>query len=128
LPKGQLTAEAHARARFNSPENIKQRERRENRFSEAVIKTFGVKRNADNEPREQALDDLQRLVALEDMDRHILIFRSIKRVRFLFWNTLNTEFWFVERDMLSGEFQRSIPYYSREHAMAYHEVGTVQFI
>jgi hypothetical protein len=128
IPREQFIGEAAARARYFSPANAEARQRRENHYQDAIIKTLGMNRGADNAPREEALDQLSLLVKLEEMDRHMVVHKGLKTVRILFYNKEETKYWFVERNLLTNDLYRSIDYGSREQAFIFHETDRVKFV
>jgi hypothetical protein len=61
------------------------------------------------------------------MRRYAVVHNGLKRVRILFYNKDEKAYWFVERNMFTGELKRSIDYGSREQAMIYHDADHILF-
>lgn len=136
LPRKEMLSELNGRARILTEASIAARQRREAALHEPVMRVFGLVRDGDNGPRQEALDKLQGLLDLNSMDKHIVLRKGIKTVRIMFWSSKldrngqgrPDKFWIVERNMFTGEIKRSIDYDSREAAMQVSECDRVTFV
>jgi hypothetical protein len=120
LPPTQGTNSERAAAR-RKIEELKQQQRAD--YQDAILKAFGMNR----ELRKEALAQLQHFIELDQMRRYAVVHNGLKRVRILFYNKDEKAYWFVERNMFTGELKRSIDYGSREQAMIYHDADHILF-
>ncbi len=133
-----MKKQGYARARVLSDANIAAREIRENRSRDAVLKLLGLKHIPDQaiplptqeygDPRMEVEAQLDHMNRLADYDRHIILHTGWRYVRILFSNKEETQFWIVERDLITGKLRRSMIYGSREQAMMQHDSNVVRFV
>lgn len=134
LTRADAVREYANRARVLSPENIRQRQRRENATTERVAKLFNL-----DVIDPQAFDDrgsaraevakqLDSFVKLENMDKHLVIHRGLRTVLILFFEGKGRKSWFVERNLLTGKLRKSIVYGEVSQALMYHKTGTIKFV
>ncbi len=126
--KAERTRENIGRGRLTSEANLIARERRENHTNDIVINTLKMNRNGDNAGRDQALNQLQHLVRLDQMDRHVVVHQGLRSVLILLFETKARRVWFVERNLLTGKLRRSISYGSISQALSYHQTQTITFV
>lgn len=134
MPRRELIAEAHGRARYKDEKSIAAREAKQLHREDVIINTLGLNRGADNEPREKVLDQLSHMLDLSGLDRHAVVFKGLKKVRIMFWSVKlgrlgvpgkPDKYWFVERDLFKKTTKRSIEYDTRELAWHFHEYDRI---
>ena len=126
-PRKILMMELAGKQRITSEANLKAREKVENKLDEMREHILHLYRK-EPEERAKAREQADRYARIEDMERHILMFNGLSRVRILFYNKQRTRWWFVERDLIRGEMRKSIEYGSREQAFAHHETEQIKFV
>lgn len=124
--KAVRTKEDIGRGRLTSPANLQARAIREAHTEDTILNTLGMNRGGDTKAREDALNKLAHYIRLDEMDKHVIVHRSLRSVVILFYSKRSA--FFVERNRLTGAVRKSIEYGTVSQALSYHETGTIKFV
>ena len=135
FPKQQMLAELHAHTRQQSDASRRAREMEDQHKAERMFRCLGIdytsyeQKQFDNVDRRLLVEQkLNKLIAFEDIERFVIVLKTLKRIRLLFHNKDKTKWWFIERNLLNNTMRRSIDYDYHALAWHYHVCDRIHFI